>query len=586
MREVQVMFNVMFKLKDFFKENRFDYVVSLLTMIGSNGFSVFIPYIIGQLIDAIIKDELTGSALRLFGLLFLISLIGAYILEFIWSYYLFTGAAKLQAQMRSKLMDHFLKMRASFYEKFRTGDLMARATQDVRSIADTAGYGMMVLMNATLFLAVIVLMMGLSVSWKLTFFSLLPLTVLAYLFGKLGNIVEKRYTAAQDAFSSLNNDVLEVVDGIRVIRAYVKEDDYVEKFRQQTESMLAKNNRVADANALFSPLTKVTLSVSNLISFGYGAYLVSKGQLSVGDIVAFQMYLGMIVWPIMSIGELTNVLRQGSASMERVETLLSANDSMEADGSKVIETVDDITVRGLSFKYPSSQDVNLDQIDVVIPKGKTLGIVGKTGAGKTTFIRQLLRQYPLGSGDLMVGTEPILAYKGKTVQNLIGYVPQDHILFSKSVRDNIAFGKGSATDDEIMASIRIASFEDDLKKMAEGLDTMIGEKGVSISGGQKQRISIARALIKDPEILILDDSLSAVDAKTEQKIVENIKQLRSGKTTIISTHRLSAVKQADEIIVMEDGKIIERGSHDALISRKGWYYTQYLRQELKAGADE
>lgn len=586
MREVQVMFNVMFKLKDFFKENRFDYVVSLLTMIGSNGFSVFIPYIIGQLIDAIIKDELTGSALRLFGLLFLISLIGAYILEFIWSYYLFTGAAKLQAQMRSKLMDHFLKMRASFYEKFRTGDLMARATQDVRSIADTAGYGMMVLMNATLFLAVIVLMMGLSVSWKLTFFSLLPLTILAYLFGKLGNIVEKRYTAAQDAFSSLNNDVLEVVDGIRVIRAYVKEDDYVEKFRQQSESMLAKNNRVADANALFSPLTKVTLSVSNLISFGYGAYLVSKGQLSVGDIVAFQMYLGMIVWPIMSIGELTNVLRQGSASMERVETVLSANDSMEADGSKVIETVDDITVHGLSFKYPSSQDVNLDQIDVVIPKGKTLGIVGKTGAGKTTFIRQLLRQYPLGSGDLMVGTEPILAYKGKTVQNLIGYVPQDHILFSKSVRDNIAFGKGSATDDEIMASIRIASFEDDLKKMAEGLDTMIGEKGVSISGGQKQRISIARALIKDPEILILDDSLSAVDAKTEQKIVENIKQLRSGKTTIISTHRLSAVKQADEIIVMEDGKIIERGSHDALISRKGWYYTQYLRQELKAGADE
>ncbi|APZ50321.1 multidrug ABC transporter permease/ATP-binding protein [Jeotgalibaca sp. PTS2502] len=580
------MFNVMFKLKDFFKENRFDYVVSLLTMIGSNGFSVFIPYIIGQLIDAIIKDELTGSALRLFGLLFLISLIGAYLLEFIWSYYLFTGAAKLQAQMRSKLMSHFLKMRASFYEKFRTGDLMARATQDVRSIADTAGYGMMVLMNATLFLAVIILMMGLSVSWKLTFFSLLPLTVLAYLFGKLGNIVEKRYTAAQDAFSSLNNDVLEVVDGIRVIRAYVKEDDYVEKFRQQTESMLAKNNRVADANALFSPLTKVTLSVSNLISFGYGAYLVSKGQLSVGDIVAFQMYLGMIVWPIMSIGELTNVLRQGSASMERVETVLSANDSMEADGSKVIDTVDDITVHGLSFKYPSSQDVNLDQIDVVIPKGKTLGIVGKTGAGKTTFIRQLLRQYPLGSGDLMVGTEPILAYKGKTVQNLIGYVPQDHILFSKSVRDNIAFGKGSATDDEIMASIRIASFEDDLKKMAEGLDTMIGEKGVSISGGQKQRISIARALIKDPEILILDDSLSAVDAKTEQKIIENIKQLRSGKTTIISTHRLSAVKQADEIIVMEDGKIIERGSHDALISRKGWYYTQYLRQELKAGADE
>ena len=580
------MFDVMFKLKGFFKENWKDYTISLITMMGSNLFSVFIPFLIGRMIDSIVREELTSPVLKTFGTLFLISLLAAYLLEFIWSYYLFTGAAKLQRGMRKKMMDHFLKMRATFYEKFRTGDLMARSTQDIRSIADTAGYGMMVLMNATLFLTVIVLMMGMSVSWKLTFFSLLPLALLAYLFGKLGDIVEKRYSAAQEAFSSLNNDVLEVVDGIRVIRAYVKEDDYVEKFHQQTESMLKKNNRVADANALFSPLTKIIISLSNVIAFGYGANLVMRGSLSVGDMVAFQMYLGMIVWPIISIGELTNVLRQGSASMERVEKVLGTGDDMESGGEKVIETVDDIVMHGLSFKYPSSQDLNLDRIDITIPKGKTLGIVGKTGAGKTTFIRQLLRQYPLGNGEFRVGEDPILNYRGKAIQNLIGYVPQDHVLFSKSVRDNIAFGKGSATDDEVMESVRIASFEDDLKKMSQGLDTMIGEKGVSISGGQKQRISIARALIKNPEILILDDSLSAVDANTEQKIVENIKRVRTGKTTIISTHRLSAVKQADEIIVMEDGKITERGSHDELIGRHGWYYTQYLRQELKAGADE
>lgn len=571
----------MFKLKDFFKSNSKDYIISLITMLGSNIFSVFIPYLIGRIIDSIVREQLTTSLLSTFTIAFLISLIAAYILEFIWSYYLFTGAAKLQKGMRKRMMDHFLKMRATFYEKFRTGDLMARSTQDIRSIADTAGYGMMVLMNATLFLSVIVLMMGVSVSWKLTLSSLLPLIFLAYFFEKVGNAVETRYSIAQKSFSSLNDDVLEAVDGIRVVRAYVKEEDYVEKFRSQTEDMLKKNNRVADANALFSPLVKIFIATSNIIAFGYGSFLVFQGTLSVGDMVAFQMYLGMIVWPIISIGELINVLRQGSASMIRVEEVLESSDGMGKSGTKTIGIVDDIIMQGLTFQYPSSSEINLKDIDIVLQKGKTLGIVGKTGAGKTTLIRQLLRQYPLGEGDFRYGQEPIKNYQEQELQGLIGYVPQDHILFSRSVRDNIAFGKDKATDKEIMESIRIASFEEDLKKMNLGLDTMIGEKGVSISGGQKQRISIARALIRNPQILILDDSLSAVDANTEQKIIENIKRVRTGKTTIISTHRLSAVKQADEIIVMEDGGIIERGTHAELIEKHGWYYTQFHRQELK-----
>ena len=298
------------------------------------------------------------------------------------------------------------------------------------------------------------------------------------------------------------------------------------------------------------------------------------------------MYLGMIVWPIISIGELTNVLRQGSASMIRVEEVLDTKDNMEESGLKLIETADDIIMHGLDFQYPSSTDKNLKQIDIVIPKGKMLGVVGKTGAGKTTFLRQLLRQYPLGEGEFRYGDTNVLDYQGRHFQKLIGYVPQDHVLFSRSVRENIAFGKGSATDEEIMESVRIAAFEDDLLRMEKGLDTMIGEKGVSISGGQKQRVSIARALIKDPEILILDDSLSAVDAKTEQKIIANIQNVRKGKTTIISTHRLSAVKQADEIVVLEDGVIIERGTHEALLKLGGWYYTQFLRQELKEGDEE
>ena len=577
------MFDVMLKLKDFFTKYKKDYIISFLTMIASNLFSVFIPYLIGQLIDYIVRDELTLNLLiRIVGV-FLFSLIASYIFEFIWSYYLFTGAAKLQRNMRDNLMAHFLNMRSIFFEKYRVGDLMARSTQDVRAIADTAGYGMMVLMNATLFLTTIIGMMGISVSWRLTLFSLLPLALLAYAFDKLGNEVEQRFSIAQESFSSLNNDVLEVVDGIRVIRAYVKEADYVQKFRDQTESMLKKNNRVADINAMFMPLVKIITSICTVISFGYGAFLVYEGALSVGDIVAFQMYLSMIVWPIISIGELTNVLRQGSSAMHRVEDVLDTTDDMEEDGVKIIENSNDITMRGLNFQYPTSHEMNLSHIDIRIPKGEMLGIVGKTGAGKTTLLRQFLRQYPLGEGEFRYGENEVLNYQRRQVQGLIGYVPQDHVLFSRSVRDNIAFGKGQATDQEILDSIRIAAFDEDLLKMDEGLDTMIGEKGVSISGGQKQRISLARALIKNPEILILDDALSAVDAKTEQKIISNIQKVRANKTTIISTHRLSAVKEADEIIVLEDGQIIERGNHEELLSLQGWYYEQYLRQELKEG---
>ncbi|AQS53878.1 putative multidrug resistance ABC transporter ATP-binding/permease protein YheI [Jeotgalibaca dankookensis] len=580
------MFNVILKLKTFFSRNKKRYIISFFTMIASNIFSVLIPYIIGRMIDSIVKKQLTSLLLFKYTGAFLLSLIAAYLFEYIWSYYLFTGSAKLQRDMRLTLMQHFLRMRASFYEKFRVGDLMARATQDVRAISDTVGYGMMVLMNATLFLTTIIATMGVSVSWTMTLLSLFPLIFLAYLFGKVGNMVEERYTIAQKSFSELNNDVLEVVDGTRLIRAYAKETVYLEKFQKQTESMLKKNNQVAKANALFAPLVKIFITLSNVIGFGYGAYLVSRQNLSVGDMIAFQMYLGMIVWPIISIGELTNVLRQGSASMIRVEEVLNQGDDMEEKGSKVIASKKDIVINDLSFQYPTSTNHNLKNIEVIIPKGKTLGIVGKTGSGKTTLLRQFLRQYPLGEGEFKYGTDSVLNYQPTHFQSLIGYVPQDHILFSRSVRENIAFGKEGASDQEIMESVKIASFEEDLAKMDQGLDTVIGEKGVSISGGQKQRISIARALIKNPDILILDDSLSAVDAKTEQKIIANIQNERAGKTTIISTHRLSAVRRADEIIVLEDGRIIERGTHLELLEKKGWYYTQYLRQELKEGDEE
>ena len=575
------MFEVLIKLKDFFKENKWQYSIALICMAIANIFGVIIPYIIGRFIDAIVTGEMNRGLLTTYSLQFLGLVLITYVLDFIWGYGLFAGAFKLQKEMRSTMMRHFLRMRAPYFEKFRTGDLMARSTQDIRAIADTAGYGMLVLMSATGMTATLVIMMGFSVSWSLTIAAVLPLLPMAYVVKVKGAQVDEAYEIAQKSFSSVNDDVLEMIDGMRVIRAYVKEADFIQTFKNQTEDLLKKNNRVSEISAIFGPTVKAFEGLSIIIALSYGSILVARGTLSVGDIVAFQMYLGMMIWPIISVSELVLILRQGSASMRRVEEVRDATDDLDFKGTEEATAIDDLLFNEFTFKYTSSETTNLDKIDLTLPKGKMLGIVGKTGAGKTTLIRQLLNQFPQGTGTFNMGSRAYSDYRDPSLRRLIGYVPQDHVLFSRSVRENIAFGKKDATDEDILSSIRLASFEDDLNNMEKGLDTLIGEKGVSISGGQKQRISIARALIKNPEVLILDDSLSAVDAKTEQNIIKNIQHVRNGKTIIISTHRLSAVKEADEIIVLDSGRIVERGTHDELIQKQGWYYEQFMKQEIK-----
>ena len=580
------MFDVLIKLKFFFKEHKWQYMLSFLTLAISNIFAVFIPFIIGRFIDGIVTGSMDAELLLVYAGQFASLIFITYGLDLIWGYGLFSGAYKLQRQMRSTLMRHFLRMRAPYFEKFRTGDLLARGTQDIRALADTAGYGMLVLMSATGFTATLIVMMGVTVNWFLTFATVLPLLPMAYVIKVKGAQVDEAYEISQKAFSSVNDDVLEMIDGMRVICAYVKEDDFIEKFQSQTTQLLKKNNRVSELSAIFAPTVKLFAGLSTMIALSYGAILVSQGVLSVGDIIAFQMYLGMMIWPIISVSELILILRQGSASMRRVEDIIAATDGLSFTGNMPAHAVGDFQFDNFNFSYTASETVNLNHIDLALPKGKTLGIVGKTGSGKTTLIRQLLNQFPTGQGTFTMGGYAYSDYQDASLRELIGYVPQDHTLFSRSVRENIAFGKNDASDQDILRSIRLSSFEEDLNNMEHGLDTMVGEKGVAISGGQKQRISIARALIKNPEILILDDSLSAVDAKTEQTIIRNIQEERKDKTTIISTHRLSGVKAVDEIIVMDKGEITERGSHDELIERQGWYYDQFKKQEIKDFSEE
>lgn len=479
-------------------------------------------------------------------------------------------------------MHQFLKMTPTFYEKNRTGDLMARATNDLNAVSLTAGFGVMTLIDSTVYMGAIICAMGIFISWKLTFFAMLPIPIMAIIIQYLGKILHERFMVAQESFGELNDSVLESVAGVRVIRAYVQEEKDEQRFADMSEDVYKKNMKVAFINGLFMPITKVGTAICYVVALGYGAVLVSNGELTVGQLVSFNVYLGLAVWPMFAIGELINVMQQGSASLDRVqETLDYEADVQNPASPKKIDTPHAIGFDSFTFQYPLSQVKNLQQISLHLKKGQTLGIVGKTGAGKTTFIRQLLMEYPLGQGQIVIGDVDLSKLSKEQVLDWIGYVPQDHVLFSRTIRENIRFGKEDATEEEIAEAIRLAYFEKDLAYLPMGLETLVGEKGVSLSGGQKQRVSIARALIKNPEILILDDSLSAVDAKTESKIIENIQTERAGKTTIISTHRLSGIQHADEIIVLDDGCIAERGTHEELLALGGWYKEQYDRQQLE-----
>ena len=575
------MFDVLFKLKWFFKEHWKRYTVAIIIMMLTSVVEIIPPFLIGGAIDEMTTGAMTEDRLLYYVGLFIFMIIFMYVGNFVWQYQLFGGSITLEKVLRRRLMHQFLKMTPSFYEKNRTGDLMARATNDLNAVSLTAGFGIMTLIDSTFYLIAIIIAMGLFVSWKLTLLAMIPIPIMAYVMQVIGKVVHERFMTAQDAFGGLNDDVLESVAGVRVVRAYVQEEADEKRFADHSEEVFKKNMDVVKVNALFMPLTKIGTSICYLVAFGYGAVLVSNGDLTVGQLVTFTVYLGLAIWPMFAIGELINTLQQGNASLDRVhETLDTVDAVLNAEKTESVDTPTSIGFNEFTFQYPLSQVQNLKHISLNVPKGHTLGIVGKTGAGKTTFIRQLLRQYPLGEGEITIGGVNLSQLPKEEVLDWIGYVPQDHVLFSRSIRDNIKFGKEDATEEDIREAIRLAYFEKDLEVLPQGIETMVGEKGVSLSGGQKQRVSIARALIKNPEILILDDSLSAVDAKTEAKIIENIQNERAGKTTIIATHRLSGIQHAEHIIVIDNGEVVEEGTHDELVALGGWYKEQYDRQQL------
>ena len=566
---------------NFIKKHPMRYLVSFILMIGSSIAAVYPARIIGQVVDKIVASELNAQWLWTQLVVLVGIILVAYITESIWTYFIFIGYYEVQKELRVKLLRNNLRKKIPFYAHFRTGDIITRSSEDVTTIGDMMGFGMFALMNSTLLMSVSLYMMITTISLPLTIAAILPLPILSYLVYKWGFDLEEEYNKAQNAVSQLNNEVLEMIDGTYVIRAYGQEDAMMDEFRAKTKKAMKQNIIVSEIESRFIPLAQLFMMISFTIALLYGGYLVSTGAILVGDVIAFQVYMGAIMWPMFMIGDIITNYKRGKVATERINEVLKHDDEIERGGTKALETIESIEFKDFNFTYPGEEVPLLKEINLTLNKGETLGIVGKTGSGKTTLLMQLLHQFPYRGEKLLINGEPLIDYDSQMVAGHLAYVPQEHTLFSRTIRENMLFGKEDATDEEIWEALTLASFDGDVKRMPQQLDTMVGEKGVSLSGGQKQRLSIARAFLRNRECLILDDALSAVDAKTEREIISHLQEERGGCMNIISAHRLSAIRHADEIIVMNEGRISERGSHEKLLAQRGWYYEQYLIQEIE-----
>ena len=544
------------------------------------------PKVVGIVVDGVTERHFTtGQILMWIATMVLIAVV-VYLLRYVWRVLLFGASYQLAVELREDYYRQLSRQHPEFYLRHRTGDLIARATNDLDRVVFAAGEGVLTLVDSLVMGCAVLIMMSTQISWQLTLIALLPMPVMAIMIKRNGDALHERFKLAQAAFSSLNDRTQESLTSIRMIKAFGLEDRQSALFAADAEDTGKKNMRVARIDARFDPTIYISIGMANLLAIGGGSWMVVQGSLTLGQLTSFMMYLGLMIWPMLALAWMFNIVERGSAAYSRIRAMLAEAPVVNDGSEKVPEGRGELDVAIRQFTYPQTHHPALENVNFALKPGQMLGICGPTGSGKSTVLSLIQRHFDVTEGDIRFHNIPLTRLQLDSWRGRLAVVSQTPFLFSDTVANNIALGCPNATQQEIEHVARLASVHDDILRLPQGYDTEVGERGVMLSGGQKQRISIARALLVNAEILILDDALSAVDGRTEHQILHNLRQWGQGRTVIISAHRLSALTEASEIIVMQHGHIAQRGDHDTLAQQSGWYRDMYRYQQLEAALDD
>ncbi len=570
-------------LLPFAKKNKWVYFFGVLSLLAVDAFQLMIPEVLRRVTDRLQANTLDARILLQYALFTVFIGVMIMVFRYAWRILIINASRRLEYEMRNDLFTHLLSLSTSYYSRKRTGDLMAHATNDVQAVRMAASAGVITLTDALFLNIAAITMMLLTTDVRLTLVALLPMPVLAFTIYTFGSVIGVQFKIVQEAFSSLTENVQENISGIRVIKSFARENDEIDRFDATNQDLFKKNMKLALIFGSYHPGIQFISGISYVITLVYGARLVLNSTISLGDFVAFNAYLASLVWSVPVIGFVINILQRGAASLTRINKVM-------AEKPDIKEPVDPITLKNykgqvhfenVSFRYPGSNEDAIHHFSMSLPPGTSLGIMGKTGSGKSTIPALLLRLYDPTAGSITVDGLPLNQVSLTDLRKQIGYVEQNSFIFSSSIAENIAFGVATASMEEIQEAAKLAGLHEDILQFPSGYETGVGERGVTLSGGQKQRLSIARALLKNPSMLIMDDALSAVDTETEKNILDQLQETISTRSTLIIAHRISTLQHCDQIIVLENGILTESGTHEELIRLNGYYARQHQRQQLE-----
>ncbi|EHH1108089.1 ATP-binding cassette domain-containing protein [Vibrio parahaemolyticus] len=577
---------IFWQLRWYFRQKWKHYVGSILLFAVISALQLVPPKAVGVIVDGVVDNTLETNTLIMWLLGLIVLLFTIYGCRILWRIWLFGASWELGTILRNRLYRHLSTQPPRFFERYKTGDLMARGTNDVRNIVMTAGEGVLTAADSVITGIAVLIIMVTQVSWKLTVMALLPMPFLAVIIFFIVRILHQRFRVAQEAFSSMSDMTQESLNGVRMLRAFGLENQEQQRFEDVVDDTGAKNIAVARVDARFDPAIQLTIGLSFLLSVAAGAYLVDKGEITLGDLTAFTMYLGLMIWPMLAFAFLFNILERGSAAWNRLQEIFDEQPEIIGGTQPLDNKPLPLHIKIDAFHWSKELPPALAAVDVTLEPGKMLGIAGPVGSGKSTLLTLLLRQHDLENGTIQFGDVKIKDAILPQWRNRFAVVNQSPFLFSKSIFDNIALGNPQVTKEQVYQAAKLACIHDDIEKFPDGYQTEVGEKGITLSGGQKQRIAIARAMLLNAQVLVLDDALSAVDGRTEHQILKNLETHYRDQALIVIAHRLTALEAADEIIVLNHGHVTERGKHHSLLEHQGWYAEMFQYQKLEQAMEE